>query len=153
MPDRRLFVTGALALAAVPAFAQQDHGPQQLVRGFYRPGFEELKMPASRALKQLIAAALARSKKDDGPVAGLDFAWTTFSQDMVEDIERSLVVRTIAQTLGNAVVEVRFRDPRPQLIQYRVVKEEGRWLVDDIEYPAAKERLTKLLARGARGES
>ena len=152
MPDRRFLIAGALALVTAPALAQQDQGPQQLVRRFYRRGFDERTMPLSRALRQLAEAAKVRSDRADAPVAGLDFAWTTYSQDEVEDVGRGLVVRTIVQTLGNAVVEARLRDPRPQVIQYRVVKEEGRWVIDDIEYPHARERLAKLLARGARGD-
>ena len=116
-------------------------------------GFSPLQMPMSRALKQLADAALERSRRLDEPVAGLDFAWTTGSQDGGGDIERTLVVRTIAQTQGNAVVEARFRDPEPRVVQYRVVKEEGGWVIDDIEYPAIRRRLARLLARGAKGES
>ncbi len=152
MIDRRFVLTGALALLNSPAHAQ-DNGPQQLVRRLYRPGFEELQMPMSRTLKQFVSAALERSRRLDEPVAGLDFAWTTGTQDGEGEIERTLVVRTIVQTLGNAVVEARFRDPQPTVVQYRVVKEEGRWVIDDIEYPASRQRLSKLLARGARGES
>ncbi len=151
MTDRRLVLTGALSLLAAPVLAQ-DQGPIQLVRRFYRPGFDERQMPLSRPLRQLVAAAMERSRRLDEPVAGLDFAWATGTQDGDEDIERTLVVRTVVQTLGNAVVEARFRDPEPRVVQYRVVKEEGRWVIDDIEYPAIRQRLAKLLARGARGE-
>ncbi len=152
MTDRRHLLAGALSLLAAPALAQ-DQGPVQLVRRFYRPGFDELQMPMSRALRALANAALERSRRLDEPVAGLDFAWATGSQDSEGDIERTLVVRAIVQTQGNAVVEARFRDPDPRVVQYRVVKEEGRWVVDDIEYPAIRQRLARLLARGAKGES
>ncbi len=151
MMDRRITLASALALLAAPVHAQ-DQGPQQLVRRFYRPGFDELQMPMSRTLRQLVSAALERSRRLDEPVAGLDFAWTTGSQDGDGEIERTLVIRTVVQTLGNAVVEARFRDPRPQVVQYRVVKEEGRWVIDDIEYPGSRQRLARLLQRGARGE-
>ncbi len=150
MTDRRIVLAGVLTLLAAPAAAQDD-GPQRLVRGFYRPGFDEQRMPLSRRLRRLADAALQRSRRLDEPVAGLDFSWTTGSQDGDGGIERTLAVRTIVQTQGNAVVEARFRDPEPQVVQYRVVKEGDRWVIDDIEYPALKETLSRLLAMGARG--
>jgi hypothetical protein len=157
MPDRRFFLLGVLALAAGPAIAQSQLQAQQaplaLVRRFYAPGFDERSLPMSKALRKLFLAAKARSDRDEEPVAGLDFAWTLGAQDAEDGWEKTLVFKAVAQTLGNAIVEVRFRNGAPQVLQYRVVKEEGRWVIDEIDYLTAKEKLSKLFEKGARGES
>ena len=157
MPDRRFFLSGALALAAGPAIAQSQpqaqSAPLALVRRFYAPGFDEVSMPMSKALRKLFLAAKARSDRDEEPVAGLDFAWTLGAQDAEDGWQKTLAFRTIVQTLGNAIVEVRFRNGSPQVLQYRVVKEDGRWVIDEIEYLTAREKLSKLFEKGARGES
>ena len=151
--NRRIVFTGALCFAAGPALAQKDAGPLQLVKRFYAPNFDERTLPMSRNLRSLFLAAKSRSDRDEEPVAGLDFSWTTGAQDAEEGFERTLTIKTLVQTLGNAIVEVRFRNGGPQHLQYRMAKEGGRWVVDDIEYLTAKERLAKLFEKGAKGES
>jgi hypothetical protein len=152
MLDRRMLLMGVLTLAATPALAQ-DAGPLPLVKRFYAPGFDERTLPMSKSLRRLFAAARARSERDDEPVAGLDFSWTLGAQDAEDGWERTLAYKTLAQTLGNAVIEVRFRNGRPQVLQYRMVREGGRWAVDDIEYLTARRKLSALFERGAKGET
>lgn len=162
MPSRRTLLALGLAAAAAPAAAQTDPARQlaravaqepglRLVRTFYAPGFDARRIPFARRLRPLVESVVARSRREEAPVAGLDFGWTIGAREAEEGFERTLALRTLAQTIGSAVVEARFRNGRPQVVQYRVVREEGRWVVDDIEYVTGREKLSALLQRGARG--
>jgi hypothetical protein len=156
MIRRRAFVAGALiALLPGGALAQQAAPPQgqgalAVVRGFYVAGFREEHMPKSATLQRRFAAAMANSRKLQEPVSGIDFAWTTGSQDEEPGMRRTLAYRVLEETGARARVEARFRNGGPMTVTYALIREGGRWVVDDIRYSGTAESLGELLDAGAK---
>jgi hypothetical protein len=134
--------------------------PLELVRSFYVADFDQDAMPLSRRLETLRARAEEVSMQFGAPMAGLLHDWTLGPvdpdnppgdgwQETVRVVEsgrgkdRVTVVATfIAQSDGRDREEVR----------YLLLREGGRWVVDDIHYQAGGETLSALLEAGARGE-
>lgn len=131
---RILIALLALALAALPAGAQTPSEPLDLVRSFYVPGYNENAMPLSARLTRLLDAAVANSRKHNMPVQGLDFAWTVNAQDTQPGFERTLQFGQISRSEERAQIRVAFHNGRDEELRYEMLRENGKWVVDDIRY-------------------
>lgn len=148
------FLLGVLAvlLLGLPARAQAPADPLEMVRSFYAPGYNENVMPLSARLTSLLDAAVANSKRHNAPVSGLDFAWTTNSQDTHAGYERSLQFGQIRREEDSALIRVAFYNGRDEELRYEMKRENGKWVVDDILYLRSRPptTLAKMLIAGAK---
>jgi len=145
-----LVLSLGLVLSPFASYAQAPSEPLALVRSFYAPGFNEDKMPLSQRLTQLLDAAIANSRKHNAPVTGLDFAWTVNAQDTQPGYERTLQFGEIARSDAAAIIRVAFHNGRDEELRYELIRENGKWVVDDIRYMRGEATtLSKMLKTGA----
>jgi hypothetical protein len=146
----------ALVLFAALASAQTAVTPLQLVQSFYAPNFDEERMPLSARLADVLKRAQAKSRELDEPVAGLDFSWTMGAQDAEDGWQKTLRLAVVKADDRKAAVQVTFRlfaRNGERELHYELVRENGRWVVDDILYvDQDNDTLAGLLEKGARGE-
>lgn len=143
----------SVALSPGMSGAQAPSEPLTLVRSFYAPGFNENNMPLSERLTKLLDAAVANSRKHNAPVTGLDFAWTVNAQDTQPGYERTLQIGEIARSDGSALIRVAFHNRRDEELRYELIRESGKWVVDDIRYMRGEATtLSKMLKTGATEE-
>ena len=90
--------------------------------------------------------------KDESPgeVGNLDFAFHMNGQDVEDGWEKTLTFDLIARGSDRAVVRVTFRNFQPQDIHYTLVRERGRWLIDDARSVAAESWVLSEILKGAR---
>lgn len=119
--------------ATSPARAQSAE-PLALVGSFYAPGYRNDLMPLSQRLGALFDAAIANSRKIDAPVSGLDFAWQLNAQDSEPGFEKTLKLAETARDARTATVRASFRNGREEELEYRLLRENGVWTIDDILY-------------------
>lgn len=149
---RRVLVALLFALALSPAAAPAQPGPEplDLVRGFYAPDYRNDQMPLSPRLGALLDAAIANSRKHDAPVTGLDFAWQLNAQDAEPGFEKTLKLAQTALSADSATVRASFHNGREEEIDYRLLRQNGRWVVDDIDYLKGEATsLSEMLKTGA----
>lgn len=145
-----LVLSLTLLASALPGLAQAPSEPLALVRSFYAPGFNEDNMPLSQRLTTLLDAAIANSRKHNAPVTGLDFAWTVNAQDTEPGYERTLQFGEIARSDAAALIRVAFHNGRDEELRYELIREHGKWVVDDIGYLRGEATtLSKMLKTGA----
>jgi hypothetical protein len=145
-----LFATFAPGQAAAQATAE----PMRLVKSFYARDYDEEKMPLSAPLRKLHGCVVALSNKRDEPLAGLNFVWTLGAQDAEEGWEKTLGFKELDRAQGRATIQATFRNGDPQEIRYHMIREKGRWVVDDIQYlTGEKTTLSALFRLGLKGES
>ncbi|HVL73963.1 MAG TPA: DUF3828 domain-containing protein [Beijerinckiaceae bacterium] len=145
---RRHLLAALAALLATPAPAQPAD-PVAVVRGFYREGAGD-HQPFSRRLAALYQAALENSSVREIPVAGLDFDPAINGQDTEPDTYRSARFAVASQRGDRATVTATFRNGGPQEIRFDLVREGGRWLVDEIRSLKGERWVwSELLKKGA----
>lgn len=137
----------ALVLAASPAMAAADD-PAAPVREAYRLELESLgphwgaaKAPPwraphrdklfSRRLAELWATDERYSEATHGS-GNVDFDPFISGQDYQEDVLDDLAIEVVEQKRDRAEVRARFTNPRPVTVRFVVVREDGRWVIDDI---------------------
>ncbi len=139
LPSRRGVIglaAGALAGIALPraAFAQSTTDPVETIRSLYaRPqGISDAPF-LSRRLAALFAAQRKRSQETDDVMPGLDFDYACGCQDYDEAFKQTLVITAGPRTGATASVVARFRlFENDTEIAYSLIREDGRWLIDDI---------------------
>jgi hypothetical protein len=145
---RRVLLAALAALLASPVLAQPVD-PVAVVRGFYREGAAEYR-PFSRRLAGLYQAALENSTVREIPVAGLDFDPAVNGQDVEPETYRSARFTVASQRGDRAVVTATFRNGGPQEVRFDLVREGGRWLVDEIRSVKGERWVwSELLKKGA----
>jgi hypothetical protein len=157
----------AVLIALIPLVSLGNAGarasatePVMLVRSFYVVDFDEETIPLSRRLKALRERAEAVSLQFKRPMAGLMHEWILGPQDpdnpAADGWQKSARVIERARSTRNATVIVTFRmrsDKRNRdEVRFSMLKENDRWVVDDIHYRSGGETLSELLRAGARGE-
>lgn len=160
MMDRRLVLAAALALCAVPAFAQGKpllDTPLAAVKLVYDPKIKDEQRPYTKKLSALYAAAVKKSKQLNEPVSGLDFDPIISGQDSDDDYRKTLKYSVEPRGAGNAVVVVKFKQfkTEPEITLFYELTLDGKdWKIDDIVNPAKEFgwRLSKLLEAGAKGQ-
>ena len=152
-----LAVTIALLCLALPVQTQAQAqpaaaDPAALVRSFYVANFNDQAMPLSARLARLLDAASANSKKINGPVQGIDFAWHMNAQDANDGWEKTARISEIKRADERASVRATFRNNnRDNELHYELVRENGRWQVDDVaSVRGDKWVLSQMLMRGAK---
>jgi hypothetical protein len=124
--------------------AEQD--PVAVVRAFYKRDSIRAYEFYSARLKELFVKDNAAAGGDEG---NLTFAFHVNGQDVDDGWEKTLNFDLIALGNDRAVVRVTFRNGRPQDIHYTLVRERGRWLIDDAKSVAAERWvLSEILKRG-----
>jgi hypothetical protein len=153
----RLLVFIGLCLAFMTSglsAAQPEKEALRLVKNLYVKNFTDEKMPMTQKLRSVYRRALANSKRHGEPVAGLDLIWTLNASDSDDDWYKSVRVAILKLEAEEALVQAKFRvfKGRKESEQhYRLVREGGRWRVDDIIYlDPANTTLSRLLETGAK---
>lgn len=153
-PSRRCFVfagAAGLALAARPAWSEAGaESPVDTVKALYAKPANAPDAPfLSRRLKRLFAAQRARARRTSDVLAGLDFDYSCGCQDYDETFKQTLRYELARLTPRTAQVTAHFGlFGAPRTIVYSLVKENGRWLIDDITGsagPGADWRMSRLL--------
>jgi len=137
----------AVALAAIPAAAGADD-PATPVREAYRLERESLKpnwnsgeRPPWRAphRDRLFSRRFARLWATDERyseatqrLGNMDVDPLISGQDYEEDVLHDLVIDVVKQRRDRAEIRARFTNLRPITVRFVVVREEGRWVIDDI---------------------
>ncbi|NEU12031.1 DUF3828 domain-containing protein [Methylobacterium sp. BTF04] len=137
-----------LACAASPALAQSATDPAETVRELYAADDITVWRFHARSLRALFE----KDRKDaQGEMGRLDFAYHVNGQDTEDDWAKTLTVTTLANDETRAEVQARFRNFSAQDIRYDLVKENGRWLVEDVRaLTKARWRLSTILKGEAR---
>ncbi|MCZ0735806.1 DUF3828 domain-containing protein [Phreatobacter sp. AB_2022a] len=152
--SRRDFVFGGaagLALTAGPAWsAASAESPVDTVKALYAKPVGASDAPfLSRRLKRLFAAQRARARRTSDVLAGLDFDYSCGCQDYDEAFRQTLRYDLAGLTARTAQVTAHFGlFGASRAIVYSLVKENGRWLIDDIAGsagPGADWRMSRLL--------
>jgi hypothetical protein len=124
---RGLAVLALLALPAAPRAAPTDD-PVAVVRAFYaRDSIRAYEFYSAR----LKALFVEDERQADGDIGNLDFAFYINAQDTEDGWERTLRVDLVKRTARNAEVRATFKNFQPQDIRYALVRENGRWLIND----------------------
>lgn len=108
----------------------------------------------SKRLATLLGAALKKSNELSEPVSGLDFDFTTNSQDVEKGFRQTLELELVSRDETKARVRVAFRNVKVrQELFYDLVHEDKQWRIDEV---TAKGRdgwvLSQLYETGAKGE-
>lgn len=157
--NRRFVLTALAALVVSGPLAAQGAAPAAADPvAFVRSLYASLGRPAedgnfSVRLAALRAAAMAKSRELDEPVAGIDFDFRIDAQDHEPGTARSVRVDLIRAEGDRAEVRARFRNGGPQELRYTLVREGGRWVIDEVTYTGRSEGnlLSKLYEQGAAG--
>jgi hypothetical protein len=138
-----------LLLLASPAVAAESSAfsdPVAVVRAFYdRDSIRAYEFYSSR-LKRLFIEDVRRSGGDMG---NLTFAFHVNAQDTETGWEQTLKVELVKREKSRAEVRATFQNFRPQDIRYTLVREKGKWLIDDARSVLANQWvLSKILSGG-----
>lgn len=138
MPSRRALLPIALPLAllaATPAAALERSDPAATLRALYALSESEnsTRLQSAR-LKRLFAAQEARGRRLGRLMPGLD---TVFACDCSDpnsaNLQRSLRLAERRRTATMAEVAATVDNGAgPMVLAYRLVREGGRWLIDDV---------------------
>lgn len=152
--SRRRFVFGTLAglaLTVDPAWSQANaESAVDTIKALYAKPAGAADAPfLSRRLKRLFEAQRARARRTSDVLPGLDFDYACGCQDYDEAFKQTLRYELAGLTPRTAEVTAHFSlFGAPRAIVYRLVKENGRWLIDDIAGtvgPGADWRMSRLL--------
>lgn len=128
---RLLALLGLLLALAAPLAAQPaGDDPASSVRRLYVKDVVAARQKLySRRLQALFDADARRSR---GEVGRLDFDFVSNSQDPDDALYKSAQVTVLRQQGDAAEVSVKFQNyGKPEEIRYDLVRENGRWLIDD----------------------
>jgi hypothetical protein len=128
---RLLYILGALlALSLVPAFGQSADDPVATVRAFYAKDDVNASEFYSKRLKALFARDTQKAKREGG-MGNLGFAFHVNGQDTEDNWQKTLRLAVVSRTENRAKVKATFKNFNPNDIRYAMVRENGRWLIDD----------------------
>jgi len=146
-------VTGAasLAIAAAPGASEgTDDDPAAVVRAFHaRDSIRAYEFHSVRLERPFIED----ERLAQGEVGHLDFAFHVNAQDTEDGRERTLRVALPKREQGRAEVSATSRDFRPQEIRYPLVREKGRWLIDDARSILGETWVLSQILAGGQGRS
>jgi hypothetical protein len=117
------------ALLLGPASAQPAADPIGPVKRLYAVSDPREAKVYSKRLQSLFAADARRAK---GEIGNLDFDFTVNGQDTEDNFKRTLRFEAGAAGPERASVKVSFRNFEPQILQYDLVRENGRWAIDEV---------------------
>ena len=127
-------ILAVCALSAPVRNSVPEPQPVTVVREFYEKDSIRAYEFYSARLKDLFV-------KDDeaagGDLGNLTFAFHVNGQDVEDGWEKRLRFDLVESDGAHAVVRVTFRNFEPQDIRYTLVRERGRWLIDDVRAVAA----------------
>ena len=145
-----LFCVAVLGVFWPQKGAAQPAEPMAITQGFYKEGFSNLEMPLSARLQALLDAAMENSRKINGPVPGIDFAWQLNAQDSLPGFQTTLRFAELRRSPTAATVQTTFNNARDEEIHFEFVLENGAWVIDDIVYLRdGPDLLSKMLIDGA----
>lgn len=121
------------AKQAAEKAAQASAEVTGFVRALYASPMAAQNAPVSTRLDRLRAAALANSKRINAPVAGLDFAFELNAQDSEPGFQKTLRIAQLRNDGKRARVRATFRNHRPVELWYELVRENGVWVIDDVQ--------------------
>lgn len=134
-PSRRALFLMAAALAASPAGALEASDPAATLRALYALGENDgsARLQSAR-LKRLFAAQEARGRRLGRLLPGLD---TFFACDCSDpnraSLQRSLRLAERRRTAARAEIAATVDNGAgPMVLAYTLVREDGRWLIDDV---------------------
>lgn len=121
------------AKPAAAKAAQASSETIKFVSALYASPMAAQNAPISKRLEKLRAAALANSKRLDAPVAGLDFAFELNAQDSEPGYQKTLRITQLRNDGKRARVRATFRNHRPVELWYELLRENGVWVIDDVQ--------------------
>jgi hypothetical protein len=135
----RLPLLAAVLLLAVPASALAGEGrpsePVDVVRAFYaKDSYRAYEFYSQRLKKQFVDD----DRRAGGEEGCLCFAFYLNAQDTVDGWEQSLQLDAVRKTKTRAEVKATFTNFGPQELRYDLVREHGRWLIDDVRSVVGK---------------
>jgi hypothetical protein len=137
--SRRTVVAALAVLPAGwrPALAQSADDPVATVRSLYARHAGTSDQPfLSARLKRLFDEQIARSRKADEVMPGLDFDYACGCQDHDDGFRLTLRIALVARQGTSAEVVSTFRlFDQDGEIRFDLVHEGGRWLIDDARRP------------------
>lgn len=143
---RGLLVLSVLLSLATPAAAQPAGDAVTAVKAIYAASDPTKAKVYSKRLQALFDKD---AKQARGEVGNLDFDFAVNGQDTQEGYRKTLRYETTAAGADKAVVKVRFKNFEPQLLEYALVRENGRWVIDEVRsLGKTKWVLSKVLAGG-----
>jgi Protein of unknown function (DUF3828) len=136
---RRRFLAAALAglaapLALVPpVLAQSADDPVDTVKALFAKRSQAPDAPfMSARLKRLFAAQRHRARTADGPLPGLDFDYLCNCQEEEDNWRQTLRYEVNGRTDRTAKVIASFKNYEQRQTTFSLVKENGKWLIDEI---------------------
>lgn len=126
---RLIAALGISASLVLPASAQPASDAVAVVRKVYESSDPVSARVYSKRLQALFDEDAKRAK---GEVGNLDFDFAVNGQDTQAGYRRTLRFEPGPATGHSAVVTVTFKNFEPQTLRYDVVRENGRWLVDEV---------------------
>lgn len=147
----------ALLAAGTPAGAADtpttaapapDQGPVEVVRAFYaRDSIRAYEFYSAR----LRALFEADARNAAGEVGNLDFAFHLCGQDASEGWEKTLALELAGRGERHATVRVTFVSfKEAHELHYALVREKGRWLIDDVRSFGSQRWLLSKILKGER---
>lgn len=168
MITRRVFAAGAAVLACAPALAapRRERNPWTMLADIYRReqtgryqgafGLDPNERVAYLSKTLIDLWARADAKVPQGDVGPIDWDVTTNSQGM-EVGSYTVKVAHLDAARANLIVTLTAKtpwtrkSPDENVVRYRFIRENGRWVIDDIRHAndAEKDGLKSLLTRAA----
>lgn len=149
---RQLLALSASGLCTVlaatsPLLAQSATDPVDTVKALLATTQEAREAAfLSARLKRLFAAQRQRARRADGPLPGLDFDFRCNCQEEEDNWKQTLRYAMAARAERTARVTVTFKNFEEREATYSLVLENGKWLVDDIQYQGG-EPISRTLQR------
>ena len=134
--------------APTQAAAAPDQGPIEVVRAFYaRDSIRAYEFYSAR----LRALFEADARNAAGEVGNLDFAFHVCGQDASEGWEKTLALELAGRGERHATVRVTFVSfKEAHELHYALVREKGRWLIDDVRSFGSQRWLLSKILKGER---
>jgi len=130
----------SLALAPRMAAAQSADDPVETVRTFFATVNERNEATfLTKEFNRLFARQRRRSREQDSPMPGLDADYLCLCQEEEDGWKNTLRFELVAKADNRvARVRVRFRNFEEREVIYALNRENGRWLIDNIEPPGER---------------
>jgi hypothetical protein len=129
---RRTALALLIALYGAAACAQATNDPVALITDIYKiyqgdTGYPSYANPYSRRLQALIDADEKATPKGDAGTID----WDVFVNGNDWDI-KNLTIALVSKSAAHAQVRAQFISFKPHDIRFDLVREDGRWVIDDI---------------------
>ena len=131
---------GAAALSPGLASAQSATDPVETVRAFFATVNEQNERTFfTRGFNRLFASQRRRAREMDSPLPGLDSDYLCMCQEEEDGWKNTLRFELVAIADNRvARVRVKFRNFQDREVIYALHRENGRWLIDNIEPPGER---------------